>query len=133
MKIEVTREPSANGCTIGTMTLDGVFECYTLEDVVREEKIYGETAVPAGTYTVVVSYSPRFKRDLPILVSVPGFEGVRIHIGNTAADTHGCILVGRTRDIENHTVGASRVAFNSLYEKILDAWKRHESIQITVS
>ena len=73
MKIEVTREPSANGCTIGTMTLDGVFECYTLEDVVREEKIFGETAIPAGTYTVVVSYSPRFKSDLPIafILAIP--------------------------------------------------------------
>ena len=130
MKIEVTREPSANGCTIGTMTLDGVFECYTLEDVVREEKIFGETAIPAGTYTVVVSYSPRFKRDLPLLVSVPGFEGVRIHIGNTAADTHGCILVGRTHNADS--VGASTLAFNSLYAKILDAWSRHAPIEITL-
>lgn len=130
MKIEVKRDPSALGCTIGTMTINGVFECYTLEDEVRDEKIYGETAIPAGTYRVIISFSPRFQRDLPILVGVPGFEGVRIHPGNTAADTHGCILPGQTRTA--NSVGASRLAFNSLFEKIKDAWARHEGIWLTL-
>lgn len=133
MKLELTRELGTEGYTFGALSVNGTYECHTLEDQVRDKKIHGETAIPAGTYEVIVSFSPRFQRDLPLLVSVPNFEGVRIHPGNTAADTEGCILPGRTRDIENHTVGASRVAFNSLYEKILDAWKRHESIQITVS
>ena len=75
--------------------------CWTLEDVVREIpgqpvtawKIKRETAIPRGTYTIRVTYSNRFGVDLPLLLDVPGFEGIRIHGGNTKADTEGCILV----------------------------------------
>jgi len=75
--------------------------CWTLEDIVREVeghpvamwKVKGRTAVPRGTYCVRVTYSNRFKTSLPLLLDVPGFEGIRIHGGNTASDTEGCILV----------------------------------------
>lgn len=80
--------------TIGRLEINGKFFCHTLEDAVREQKIMHKTAIPEGTYKVVVNRSPRFKRDLPLLLDVPYFEGIRIHRGNTAKDTSGCILVG---------------------------------------
>ena len=130
MKIEVQRELGTSGYTAGTMLVDGEFECYTLEDQVRDEKVFGETAIPAGTYKVVISFSPHFKRDLPLLLNVPNYEGVRIHPGNTAADTEGCILVGVTRGIGS--VGSSRIAFEALYSKIEAAWTKHEPIFLTI-
>ena len=118
MEIVVKRQPSANGCTIGTMSIDGAFQCYTLEDVVRPagEKVYGQTAIPAGRYRVQLTMSNRFKTVLPLLESVPNFEGVRIHPGNTAADTDGCILVGESKT--SNSIGASRVAFDKLFAKL---------------
>lgn len=130
MKLEIKREPSANGCTIGSLYVNDVFECYTLEDVVRDQKIHGETAIPAGTYQVVITFSPRFQRDLPLLVGVPDFEGVRIHPGNTSADTEGCILPGQTRTA--NSVGASRLAFEALFRKIKDAQSKHENVWLTI-
>ncbi len=81
------------GYTIGKLYVDGVYLCDTLEDTVRDAKIYGETAVPVGVYEVVLNESPKFKRDLPLLLEVRGFMGIRIHRGNTAADSSGCICV----------------------------------------
>ena len=118
MEIVVTRQPTANGCTIGTMTIDGAFECYTLEDVVRPhgEKVYGQTAIPEGRYQIKLTMSNRFKIVLPLLENVPNFEGVRIHPGNTAADTDGCILVGQTKT--SNSIGSSRVAFDKLFAQL---------------
>lgn len=139
MLLEVKRDPSADGCTLGTLLVNGEFQCFTLEDVVREIqnvavekwKIPGETAVPAGTYDLTVTMSTRFQRLLPLLLDVPGFAGVRIHSGNTAADTEGCILVGQIRD--KAAVLNSRRAFNSLFPKINAAMKRGEKIQIKIT
>lgn len=131
MKLTLPRTDFDAESTIGTLYVDGKFECYTLEDAVRDgPKVYGKTAIPVGTYEVRITYSNHFKRDLPLLMDVPGFEGVRIHPGNTADDTEGCILVGRTKAIDR--INNSRDAFDSLYAKILAAWFRKEPITITV-
>ena len=82
--------------TLGNLLANGKLFCYTLEDKVRkagEAKVYGETAIPAGRYEVVVDMSNRFKRLMPRLLKVPNFEGVRLHGGNFAKDSHGCPLV----------------------------------------
>jgi hypothetical protein len=116
MLMQLNRESFTDKSTIGELAVDGKFECYTLEDVVREEKIKGETAIPAGTYEIAITYSNKFKKYLPLLMNVPNFEGVRIHPGNRPEDTEGCILVGQTKD--DDFVGHSVAAFDNLFPKI---------------
>lgn len=89
---------------------------YVLEDAVRPAKIKGKTAIPAGRYQIVITPSNRFKRDLPLLLNVPNYEGIRIHAGNTAADTEGCLLPGAIA--ETNRVLNSRIAFNQLFSTI---------------
>lgn len=94
MKIKVVRIYKGETYTIGKMYLNGEYFCDTLEDAVRPVKIPNETAIPAGTYKVEVTYSPKFKRDLPLLIDVPDYTGIRIHNGSNKDHTSGCILVG---------------------------------------
>lgn len=94
MKIKVDRIYKGESYTIGKMYLNGEYFCDTLEDAIRPVKIPNETAIPAGIYKVEVTYSPRFKRNLPLLVDVPNYTGIRIHEGSNKDHTSGCILVG---------------------------------------
>jgi hypothetical protein len=134
--LTVLREPSKNGATLGEMLLDGVHECWTLEDPVREVegepvhkwKIPGKTAIPKGKYRVVLTHSNRFKRVLPELLNVPGFSGVRIHAGNSASDTEGCVLVGQERGSE--TVTKSRDAMLELMAAISAVVENGEQVWI---
>jgi hypothetical protein len=87
-----------------------------LEDAERKVKIKAETAIPKGSYKVIINESNRFKRLLPLLLNVPDFEGVRIHSGNSNHDTEGCILVGQTRN--KNYIGQSRKAFDKLFKKM---------------
>jgi hypothetical protein len=95
-----------------------------------EAKIKSNTAIPRGKYSVIVNQSQRFKRLLPLLVGVPGFEGVRIHPGNTSADTEGCLLPGFTRAVDR--VLESKRAFEPLMVKILNVYNNGEHIEIEV-
>lgn len=110
--------------TIGALYLDGLFETFVLEDAVREPgvKVPGQTAIPAGRYRLTVTPSSRFREDLPILMDVPDFTGVRIHAGNTRDDTEGCLLVGQVltglAPGPSFTVGNSRRALNALLPKL---------------
>lgn len=116
MNITIVRKEFTDISTIGYLLVDGGFFCYTLEDkdrglkqtdsllYIKANKIFGKTAIPYGDYKVQLSTSQRFKRVLPEVLNVKGFEGVRIHRGNTAEDTHGCPLVG------------FRKAFNQVFE-----------------
>ena len=94
MKVEVKRTFKGTEYTIGHLYIDGQYFCDTLEDTIRTEKIAGRTAIPAGKYKVKKTYSQRFQKKLPEILNVPGFTGVRIHSGNTAKDTDGCLLLG---------------------------------------
>ena len=104
MNLHLQRTERSDRYTMGRLAIDGEPFCDTLEPTDRhleaatmrpEQKVFGQTAIPTGTYPVVLTYSPRFKRTLPLLKNVPHFEGIRIHPGNSATDTAGCILVGR--------------------------------------
>lgn len=121
MNLKLIRKYPAADCVIGELYVNNMFECYTCEDVERPVKVKGETAIPRGIYEVVITYSERFKKPLPLLQNVPGYEGIRIHPGNTAADTEGCILPGKTKT--TNAVGQSVDAFNTLFMKITQAAK----------
>lgn len=138
MKLTLISLPSANGCTVGDLYVNGAWQCFTLEDEVREAKcqavsswkIPGNTAIPAGTYNIIVNMSQRFQRMMPLLLDVPGFDGVRIHMGNTAADTEGCILVGQRRN--PNSISGSLLAYNALFSRLDEAFQRHEPITIEI-
>ncbi len=131
MELLLKRDKSSSQSTIGELLIDGAHECFTLEDIVRPVKIKNETAIPAGRYNVVISPSPRFGRDMPLLEDVPGYEGVRIHWGNTAKDTEGCILVGTTKDTD--FIGHSRDEFTPLFDKLQKAIDSGEKVTITIT
>ena len=137
--LTLKRDTYTNKTTIGKLYLNDVFICDTLEDVCRdlnkdgdlndlgESKIYGETARPSGIYKVIINMSPRFKKLLPRLIDVPGYDGVLIHMGNFAKDTHGCILVG-TRGIDVLQGGTSLKAL----AKLMTELTKYDEYQIII-
>ena len=138
MRLSLQRQPSVNDATIGALYVNGTFQCFTLEDQVRELpgvpveqwKIPGKTAIPASEYRVTVDFSNRFQRNMLHILDVPGFDGIRIHAGNTAADTEGCILVGQTKSGES--IGNSRDALKELQPVIEAALAAGEEVRIQV-
>ena len=143
MRLELKRKALLPEYTIGSLFINGKLFCNTLEDTVRdlnkdgdlndagEGKVYGQTAIPYGTYEVVITYSNRFKKQLPLLENVKGFEGIRIHPGNTKEDTHGCILVGVNS--KKGMVTESRKTFDKLFTILRDAVEMKETIFITIT
>ena len=139
MRLLLERHPSGLTCTIGDLSIDGEVFCNSLEDPIREKpglpvekwKVAGDTAIPAGTYPIEITWSARFKEDLPLVMQVPGFQGIRIHAGNTAQDTEGCILVGTWNGGE--FVRNSRQALAALMDmlEIANISKRSIEIEIT--
>ena len=143
MELLLKRIYKGDKYTIGKLYIDGEWFCDTIEDVVRnlpqdcpytskgrncecKEKIYGETAIPTGTYKVILSYSNRFKRILPEILNVPHFLGIRIHKGNTEQDSAGCIIVG-----ENKVKG--KVINSTPYEtKLVKLLENQKNITITI-
>ena len=103
---------------------------FTLEDAFREVKVKGKTCIQKGTYKVVLDMSQRFQRIMPHVLDVPNFEGIRIHSGNTDADTEGCILVGGNRG-ENR-ISESRVTFNQLMLILNNAISKGETITLEI-
>lgn len=135
MKLSLERTWFLPTRTIGRLFVDYAFECFTCEDRIRHgPKVYGETCIPAGTYDIKATPSPKFKRVMPEITGVPGFKGIRIHGGGklgNEADTLGCVIVGDSHGpdgVEDSPPAARRV------EKLLmAALKRGESVRIQIT
>lgn len=119
--------------------------CYCIEDTVREElvdgdwtwnvanKVYGETAIPSGVYKIIVSFSERFQKDLPLLLDVPNFKGIRFHKGNKPENSGGCLLPGmKWRKKNPDWIGRSKKAFDPLFDKIKAALGKGEDVYIRI-
>ena len=139
MKLKLVRKYRKETYTIGKLYVDGVYFCDTIEDKDRGlddamglaeimvKKRYAETAIPYGTYKVEITYSPKYKRLMPEIKNVKGFSGIRIHSGNTAKDTLGCLIIGRNTQVG--MVTESRKTYNKLFALMKDA--KDISIEIT--
>ena len=142
MKIELHRKWRKKGYSIGILYVNGQRICETLEDedrglrsdmalaTIRQLKVKGETAIPVGAYQVAYTYSPKFKNMLPLLMIVPGYDGIRIHSGNTAKHTEGCLLCGRNTEVG--TVTNSRYWTNKVNAMIEQATKQKEQVIINI-
>lgn len=153
MKLKIERKWKKDTYTIGILYIDGVRFCETCEDKdrglkstdslghIKAVKVPTETAIPTGTYTVLMDVvSPKYSAvafykqlcggKMPRLRGVPGFEGILIHSGSSALDSSGCVLVGRNKVKGGLT--QSRETFKALYEKLEDAYKRGENISIEI-
>ena len=143
MEVLIDRAWKKDGYTISRLYVNGeLFGCNTLEDTdrglrqdmhleeIKKKKVYGQTAIPSGSYECVYTYSNRFNKMLPLLKDVPGFDGIRIHSGNSAKDTLGCILVGKNN--KKGWVSDSRFWTNKLIQTMKTAWDKKEKVTIVI-
>lgn len=139
MRLTVLRIANKPTYTIGKLYIDGCYFSDVLEDTDRglddsmsvdeilKKKIKGQTAIPTGTYPVKITYSPKYKKNMPLIENVKGYSGIRIHSGNTHKDTEGCLLTGKNKEVGK--VLESRKTYNALF-KILSETKEHIIIDI---
>lgn len=153
MKLRLERKWPKETYTIGRLYVDGILFCNTLEDrdrglrqtdseaYIKSRKVYGETAIPKGTYGVAMNVtSPKYSASawywklcqgkVPRLISVKGFDGILVHTGSTALDTLGCILVGKNTKVGQLT--ESKATFEKLYKKMKSAYDKGEEITIEI-
>ena len=141
MKLRLERLWPKKDYTVGRLYVNDRLFCNTLEDRIvdknkngvfdgDEKKVYSESAIPYGTYKIIYNWSPKFGRNLPRLLNVPHFEGILIHPGNTAADSAGCILVGKNTEVGRLT--NSRYISDELNKLIDEAQQKGESITIEI-
>lgn len=142
MKLKLQRFHSSDDFTIGKLFINDVFECYTIEDENREQKVMHETRIPAGTYVITLrtfgghheKYVKKFDfhKGMLWLQDVPKFKDILIHIGNTDNDSSGCVIVGKTADLIKGYVGQSTIAYKEMYLKVISAFERDEKVFIEI-
>ncbi len=143
MDLKIIRKYKKQNYTLGRLYIDGQYFCDTLEDTdrgltsdmpleeIKKKKIYGKTAIPSGLYTILYTYSPKYKRLMPLVDNVKGFSGIRIHSGNSAEDSLGCILLGKNTKVG--MVTDSRNTCKKFYKLIEDAiYKKGEAITLKI-
>lgn len=140
MRLTLRRIANKKDYCIGRLYINGVYFCDTLEDTdrglddtmteedIKEMKVYGETAIPTGIYTVLLTYSPKYKKVMPLINKVKGYSGIRIHSGNTAKDTEGCLLVGKNTKVG--MVTDSRNTYNALFKRLQQKGSNKITIEI---
>jgi hypothetical protein len=142
LEIHLQRQLTRDKATLGELSVNGIHFCFTLEDAVRIDdptteidegaKVYGETAIPEGTYDLDITFSPKFQKDMILVKDVKGFTGIRIHSGNDAEDTLGCILVGSTVDSSTRIHGGS-TTLPLLFALIHTAIARTQRVILTIA
>jgi len=125
MNLNLKRSSPIGQAVFGTLLVDNIRQCSTLERL--------DVQIPCGTYSIEITYSPRFNRPLPLLDGVPGRSDIRIHAGNWPKDTEGCLLVGSQISPDSQMILYSLVALNSLVAKIQAALDAGDDVQIEVS
>lgn len=140
MRLTLKRIANKDNYCIGKLYINGKYFCDTLEDRDRglddsmtvEEilsmKKYGETAIPCGIYTVLLTYSPKYKKIMPLINNVKGYSGIRIHSGNSSKDTLGCLLVGKNTVVGRLT--DSRNTYNALFKRLQQKGSNKITIEI---
>lgn len=148
MELDLYRRSTVQTRTPGDLYIDGAYFCHTVEDIVRDRdvdqdgdvdaqdvkqfKVYGQTAIPAGRYPMVLEHSPKYGPDTLTIKDVPGFTGIRVHPGNTEKDTEGCLILGEDFAPPFYTVVRSRYAVARLKNTVSPALIRGEKIWITI-
>lgn len=138
MRLTLMRIANKPNYCIGRLYIDGEYFCDVLEDCdrglddkmsvedIKAKKVYGKTAIPTGVYNVILNYSPKYKKVMPLLQNVKGYEGVRIHSGNKPEDTLGCLLVGKNKKVGQ--VIDSRATYEALFKRL----QQHGSDKIII-
>ena len=140
MRLTLVRRWNKKDYCIGDLYINGKWFCNVLEDVdrglddsmteeeIRSIKVKGQTAIPVGIYTVLLTYSPKYKKVMPLINNVKGYSGIRIHSGNSSKDTEGCLLVGKNTVVGRLT--DSRNTFNALFKRLLQKGSNKITIEI---
>lgn len=142
MKVIILRSVFNTDCTIGEFFIDGSYVCDAMEPAdkglwkdmpmwyIRKNKVKGKTAIPYGTYEVIISRSPKFKKDLPEVLDVPCFSGIRMHAGNWPKDTEGCIMFGKWRG--GSQIKESKLWTDTVIARISDALNKGEKVYLEI-
>ena len=143
MELRLERKYRSNNYCIDKLYINGKYFSDALEDPdrgltdsmnleeIKRIKVKGDTCIPYGTYNVTITYSPRFKKNLPLINNVKGFDGIRIHSGNTPQDTEGCLLLGLNK-VKGRVVD-SKVTVNKFIDIVQEALNKGEKVTITIT